>query len=118
MTTSFPGIKVEVHPVAPSVDEATDFVQEHISSDTPLIIHTGTNNVKKESARIVKQRFDRLETNILAQGIKQVALSSIIYRVDETTSVKIKKINSELKDMCHRNSWLYIDNDNIDSDCL
>ena len=44
LTYNIPGIKTEIRPVASKINNATDHVQDFVTSDIPLIIHTGTNN--------------------------------------------------------------------------
>ena len=70
----------EVQHVAPTVNEATDFVQGSGKLFDILLIHSGTNNIHKESYVTVNNHFDCLETNIKHRKLKCVALSSAIYR--------------------------------------
>ena len=72
LTYNIPGIKTEIRPVASKINNATDHVQDFVTSDVPLIIHTGTNNVLKVLANTVKQRFQRLETNLKAKNIQRI----------------------------------------------
>jgi hypothetical protein len=118
LTHKIPGVKVEIRPVAGKINKATDYVQDHISPEVPLIIHTGANNLTRESSNTVKLRFQRLEANLKAKKMKKVAISSVIYRGNENLRSKIKQVNSELKNICFRNGWKLIDNDNIDSSCI
>jgi hypothetical protein len=102
---------------AGDIGSATDFVQDtYASRDDPVIIHTGTNHVERESLQTTIQRLERLEWNLVKQRYSRVALSSIVYRRSHlrSTHEKISALNNVLLSMCSRNNWTYIDNDNLD----
>ena len=111
-------VQVIIQPVAGNVNKATDFIQDYASPDTPLIVHTGTNNMDRESARTTQQRFQRLVSNIRHKQFKHVAISGIVYRGDNRTRNKVNEINTELRKICNSNAWMYIDNSNIHEGCL
>ena len=98
----------EIQHVAPTVNEATDFVQDSAKLSDILLVHSGSNNI----------RFDRLETNIKQRKLKCVALSSVVYRNNWFLDSKIKMVNNHIRSICARNDWVYVDNDNIDESCL
>ena len=108
----------EVQHVAPTVNEATDFVQDSAKLSDILLVHSGTNNIRKESYVTVNNRFDRLETNIKHRKLKCVALSSVVYRNNWFLDSKIKMVNNHIRSICALNDWVYVDNDNIDESCL
>ena len=58
-----------------------------------------------------------LESNIKAKNFKTIGISGIVYQ-GELTRWKIQEINHELRQICQRNKWTYIDNDNIHDGCL
>ena len=68
---------------------AVDNIQGCKSSDIPIIIHTGTNSLDKESAKRIKLRFQRFESNIKAKNFKTISISGIVYRGGELTGSKI-----------------------------
>ena len=108
----------EVQHVAPTVNEATDFVQGSGKLSDILLIYSGTNNIHKESYVTVNNHFDCLETNIKHRKLKCVALSSAIYRNNWFLDSKIKKDNNHSWSICARYDWVYVVNDNIDESCL
>ena len=106
------------------IRRTVDYIQEesapnNIEPNHPIIIHTGTNHIERESPNRVIQRFERLEHNLRVQNRSHVAISGLVYR---HTSVDTRKnvytVNNELAMMCARNNWIYIDNSNIDDKCL
>ena len=78
----------EVQHVRPTINEATDFVQDSAKLSDILLVHSGTNNIHKESYVTVNNRFDRLETNIKHRKLKCVALSSVVYRNNWTPRLR------------------------------
>ena len=101
---------------APTVNEAVDFVQEHAENTTLNIIHSGTNNIPKDTANVIIKRIKRLETNIKAKKLKHIALSSIVHRRDDQYRGRTVLVNKAIKNIRLRNQWFY--NNNIDSSCL
>lgn len=92
----------------------------NINPDDPIVIHTGTNHIEKESAKTTTHRLERLEYNLQRRGYKKVALSSIVYRRTDNIfeSSKIATLNNVILTICTRNGWTYIDNDNVDDACI
>ena len=111
-------VSVEIKQVAPKINQAVDFVQDHATQSDFLIIHTGTNNMFKESVTTINRRFERLETNLIHKKIKNVAVSSVVYRHDNVPEYKIRTVNRTIRNICNRNQWKFVDNDNIDQSCL
>ena len=48
----------------------------------------------------------------------QIIISSIVTREDKNLEGLIKEANNEMKGLCERRKWTFIDNTNIDSACL
>ena len=111
-------VKINFGPEAATVNEVTDQIQDYAEPSVPVIIHTGTKNVYRESAKTTQQRLQRLETNLTAKKLTTVAFSSVSYRGNEHMRNKITQVNSEMLRICNRNKWLFIDNDNVDETCL
>ena len=111
-------IPCEIKHVAPKINQATDYVQDKAQPSDLLLVHSGTNNISKESYATVNQRLERLETNIKHKKLRNVCLSSIVYRNNQFLDSKIRMVNNHIRSICARNKWSYIDNDNIDESCL
>ena len=67
-----------------------------------MIIHCGTNDITEKNLQLL--RPDELATQIIEVGklcqlfgVKNVAISSILLKSDESLNVKIQEINSYLK---------------------
>ena len=112
------GMKAEVVQLAPTVNEAVDYVQDQADPAAVTLIHTGTRNLRKDSAKTIISRFERLEANIKHRKLKRIAVSGIVYRNDDRSRDKTTVVNTYIKEMCQRNKWCYVDNDNIDNTCL
>ena len=111
-------VKINFGPEAATVNEVTDQIQDYAEPSVPVIIHTGTKNVCRESAKNNQQRLQRLETNLIGKKLTTVAFSSVLYRGNEHMRNKITQVNSEMLRICKRNKWLFIDSDNVDETCL
>ena len=109
---------IDVKQVAPKINDAVDYVQDKSSCSEFLLIHTGTNNMSNESVTTINRRFERLENNLVHKKLKNVGLSSIVYRRDGVPDYKIRTVNRTIRNICIRNQWVFIDNDNIDESCL
>ena len=102
---------------APKVGPAVTHIQK--LPPRPIIIHTGTNHIGNESVGRTIQRYERLEYNLVRSEYKQVAISSIVHRQGPPRMHNdITTINTRLAMMCSTNEWTFIDNDNIDDECL
>ena len=112
------GMKTKIQKSALTVNDAVDFIQDKVNTKAMTVIHTGTNNLRRDSAKTVIQRFERLETNIKKKKLTKIALSSIVHRTDREYHAKTMEINKALHKMCVRNGWCYVDNGNIDSSSL
>ena len=65
-----------------SVSKTIDFIQDNTDTfkNTPVIIHTGTNDVIRERCHVTERRFERLEANLKHHQYAHVAISSIVHR--------------------------------------
>ena len=64
------GVKPVIQKLAPTVNEAVDYIQDKADPDAVTVIHTGTRNLKKDSTMTIIRRLQRLEANIKHKGIK------------------------------------------------
>ena len=112
------GGSIKIVNEAKSVNDATDYVQDHADKSSINLFHTGTRNLTKDTAGTIIKRFERLEANIKSKNLEFVALSSIVHRLDIHQDSKIININRAIKQICARNRWWFVDNDNIDRSCL
>ena len=108
------GCKEITRTIAYRVNDAIDHIQQQPDTNSPIIIHTGTNNIRSESSKRTIQRFQRLEVNLRTKGYQHVALSGIIFRGDHHNRRKTLAVNKEIENICIRNQWHFVDNGNID----
>ena len=92
-------------------------MQKNTDKKTPIIIHSGTNNLGKESLHRTLDRLDRLGYNLVFHNYKKVVISGVVYRAAYRQH-DITAINNKLAMLCARNDWIYIDHDDIDESCL
>ena len=83
-----------------------------------MIIHCGTNDIKQNnlhSLRPSELATQIIEVGTLCQlfGVKNVAISSILLKSDESLNVKIQEVNSYLKEKCGFFNIDFISNENI-----
>ena len=108
---SFPGSTVEDMSsyTKPSVEKKPDYV----------ILHTGTNNIKKDQTRILADKIIDLATNITSKlPDSKVMISGITRRNDPGINTKINEVNKIVKLHCSQRDLLFIDNSNIDDSHL
>ena len=105
---------------AATLESAVNYVQNMSREPRDrIIIHTGINHIINETVDDISRKMWRLERNLLANQPEHVAFSSVIMRNGSAkTKHKIQNINRSLKQICQRNSWLYINNDNIRTSCV
>ena len=117
-TKSFPGATIEdlKHYSKPTLKFKPD----------KIIIHAGTNNLKKATPKQIKTKLAKA-----IQGIKQehpsveIAVSSVFRRNDAKSSDekkvmdgKILEVNKLLRNLCDEHNFDFINNDNINDNCL
>ena len=83
-----------------------------------MIIHCRTNDITEKNLHSL--RPDELATQIIEVGklcqlfgVKNVAISSILLKSDESLNVKIQEVNSYLRDKCEFYNIDFISNENI-----
>ena len=111
--------KLNVADMAVSIGAAVDtLLGDSIPREDPVVVHTGTNHVERENVYTITRRLERLEYTL--QKYSRVALSSIVHRRSDSKNVreKIVTLNTTLLEMCTKNNWVFIDNDNVDESCL
>ena len=85
-----------------------------------VLIHAGTNNVPvSDDPKGLAQHLDELGSAIQDRESNcEVIVSGIIHRDDTECENNISTSNAEIKKVCRKNKWYFVDNDNIDSSCL
>ena len=83
-----------------------------------MIIHCGTNDIKQNNLHSLRPNelaTQIIEVGTLCQlfGVKNVAISSILLKSDESLNVKIQEVNSYLKEKCGFYNIDFISNENI-----
>ena len=85
-----------------------------------VLIHAGTNNVPvSDEPKNLAQHLE--EVGFAMQNREnncEVIVSGIIHRDDTKCENNISTSNAEIKKVCRKNKWYFVDNDNIDSSCL
>ena len=83
-----------------------------------MIIHCGTNDIKQNN--LCSLRPNELATQIIEVGklcqlfgVKNVAITIILLKSDESLNVKIQEVNSYLKEKCGFYNIDFISNENI-----
>ena len=109
---SFPGATIE---------DMVDYAKP-ISRRKPktIILHVGTNNLKADRPKQIKQKIVNLVDNIKSEHTSvQIAVSSVVHRKDQQSlNDKIDQVNSLLASCCQQKNWDFISNNNIGEDCL
>lgn len=107
---------------AATITAAINYVQTHGQEKRCdiLLVHTGTSHMRTDSEEDILRHLGRLESNLETHGPKHVAISSIVHRKNISTTIQRKTIrmNSVLREMCNRNKWKFIDNDNLEDNYL
>ena len=105
-------VKVISHPGA-TTEDLLDYVKPRAPKKPKmLILHTGTNAVKK-----VKKVVQSICEIAINQEI-QVAFSGIINRIDNNFAEKIKDRNNKLESYCQSEDFVFISNSKLDSSNL
>ena len=104
---SFPGSTVDDMSsyMKPTVERKPDY----------LILHMGSNNIKKDQPRVLTEKIIDLAIKISSEAPRtKVIISGIIERDDPKLNAKTKKANKIVRSFCSQRDWLFIDNSNID----
>lgn len=86
-----------------------------------VLVHTGTNNilVMADGPRTLAKYLEELGYSLEKREENcKVIISSIIAREDADYDAKMIAANAELRKVCWKNKWVYVDNENIDSSSL
>ena len=86
-----------------------------------MILHVGTNNLKRDKPKQINMKIIQLANNIKKQqhSFVEIAISSIIHRADDTTlNTNTDQENKSLKKLCLNSDLDFISNDNIKSNYL
>ena len=104
-----------------TVEDMEDFVKPIVrKKPKKIILHVGTNNLKRDKPKQLGKKIVELANNIKKQHCTaEIAISSIIHRADDISlNSKIDQVNESLMKMCSNNDLDFICNDNIKLDCL
>ena len=86
---------------------------------SPVIIHTGTNNLSSESAESCVTEIKNLAIKVKNKfPNSSVAISGIVYREDINVDSKRVKVNEMVQLMAEDNKIVYRDNSVIDASAL
>ena len=101
-----------------TIDDMVDFAKPVIKrKPKKIILHVGTNNLKMDQPKKIKNKVAGLVDSIKAEHPSiDVAVSSIIFRSDVNS--KIDEVNRRLSSFCQSKNWVFINNSNINEDSL
>ena len=104
-----------------TMDDVVDFAKPVIKrKPKKIILHVGTNNLKMDQPKKIKNKVAGLVDSIKAEHPSiDVAVSSIIFRSDDQSlNSKIDEVNRRLSSFCQSKNWVFINNSNINEDSL
>ena len=104
-----------------TIDDMVDFAKPVIKrKPKKIILHVGTNNLKMDQPKKIKNKVAGLVDSIKAEHPSiDVAVSSIIFRSDDQSlNSKIDEVNRRLSSFCQSKNWVFINNSNIKEDSL
>ena len=100
------------------MDDVVDFAKPVIKrKPKKIILHVGTNNLKMDQRKKIKNKVAGLLGSIKAEHPSiDVAISSIIFRSDDQSlNSKIDGVNLRLSSFCQSKNWVFIDNSKLTS---
>ena len=103
------------------MDDVVDFAKPVIKQKPKkIILHVGTNNLKMDQRKKIKNKVAGLADSIKAEHLSiDVAVSSIIFRSDDQSlNSTIDEVNRRLSSFCQSKNWVFINNSNINEDSL
>ena len=116
-------VNVSVHSFSGSrVEDMKDYIQPSLKKKPDeIILHVGTNNLSSDEPLELANNISSLAKLVQESSIK-VSLSSITTRDKRKNEPdlkhKISSVNNHLKELARSNGYGFINNDNIDSNCL
>ena len=89
----------------------------NITSQSKIILHVGTNNLKMDQPKKIRNKVAGLVDSIEAEHLSiDVAVSSIIFRSDDQSlNSKTDEVNRRLSSFCQSKNWVFIDNSKLTS---
>ena len=89
-------------------------------SPNTVVIHVGTNDLKQKDKTKENIAKEIMNIGITSRkhGAKNIVISSIVTRRGVNLDRKRKEVNMLLKDMCVKEGFYYLDNDNVTFDKL
>jgi len=104
-----------------TVKDTQDYIKPMLRKKPKhVIIHVGTNNLRRDKPKEVKKKVVKLlEESKKTNPEVNMAVSSIVKRSDDSNqSNKVMQVNEALKEYCSTKNIAFIDNNNIDQECL
>ena len=101
-----------------TIDDMVDFAKPVIKrKPKKIILHVGTNNLKMDQPKKIKNKVAGLVDSIEAEHLSiDVAVSSIIFRSDDQSlNSKTDEVNRRLSSFCQSKNWVFIDNSKLTS---
>ena len=89
-------------------------------SPNTVVIHVGTNDLKQKdkTKEDIAKEIMNIGITSRKHGAKNIVISSIVTRIGVNLDRKRKEVNMLLKDMCVKEGFYYLDNDNVTFDKL
>ena len=99
-----------------TIDDMADFGKPVIKrKPKKIILHVGTNNLKMDQPKKIKNKVAGLVDSIKAEHPSiDVAISSVILRSDDQSlNSKIHEVNRRLSSFCQSKNWVFIYNSSL-----
>ena len=101
-----------------SFSEQLDSIQLQ-ESPSHVIIHVGTNNLPTDTAKTCSTKIGKLANHIKVKFPQsKVEISGLTIRKDCDLDEKLNQTNKDLRSLCIRQGYTFIDNANINSSAL
>lgn len=105
-----------------TVEDTNDFIKPVLRrKPQKVILHVGTNNVRNDNAKKIKQKLVKLVDDIKKDNPSlDIGISSIIHRGDDLSlNSKIDQVNCQIETYCEEKHFGFINNDNVNVEhCL
>ena len=100
------------------ISEQLDSIQLQ-ESPSHVIIHAGTNNLPTDTAKTCSTKIGKLANHIKVKFPQsKVGFSGLTIRKDCDLDEKLNQTNKDLRSLCIRQGYTFIDNANINSSAL
>ena len=99
-----------------NTEDMKDYIKPVLTSmPDQVILHIGTNDLKKKSPKTLSQNIANLAQQITTDlPNAKITISHIITRVDDPNlTAKVSETNSDISKLCLEKGWSIITHDNI-----